>query len=78
MLTPSTGPTPVPVALYDVSLTIPPGQAHEIPHIVPNLLVSASDLVSQQQGYQVLIGRDVLSQCLLVYNGTLGSYTLAF
>lgn len=78
ILTPSTGSTPVPVNLYDVSLIIPPGQRGETPHIVPNLLVSTQDIASQEQGYQALIGRDVLARCLLVYNGALGRYTLAF
>ncbi|MBF0265948.1 MAG: hypothetical protein HQL46_11815 [Gammaproteobacteria bacterium] len=30
------------------------------------------------QGIQALIGRDVLSKCLLTYNGTIGQYTISF
>lgn len=30
------------------------------------------------QGIHGLLGRDVLSKCLLVYNGEMGLFTLAF
>ncbi len=30
------------------------------------------------QGFQVLVGRDVLENCLLVYDGQTGIFTLAF
>jgi len=32
----------------------------------------------QQQGIQGLIGRDILSKCLLQYNGDMGFFTLAY
>lgn len=75
ILTPSTGPDPVETDTYDVSLTIAAG-ANEAAYRIPNLSVCAQELAFQ--GFQVLIGRDVLSRCLLVYNGTMGLYTLAF
>lgn len=79
MVTPSTGGQAVQVPLYDVSLAIPPGNAGELPYRVANLSVFASDeLGGEGYPYHVLVGRDVLSRCLLVYNGQQGTYTLAF
>jgi hypothetical protein len=39
--------------------------------------VIAADLL-QAQGIHALIGRDILMQCVLHYNGTTGTFTLAF
>jgi hypothetical protein len=75
MLTPSTGPIPVDADTYDVSIMIPNG-----PHpglIIPNMAVSASELFTAQ-GFHALLGRDILSRCVLTYNGSVELFTLAY
>jgi hypothetical protein len=42
----------------------------------PAVPVIAADLAIQ--GIHALIGRDVLQDCILIYNGTVGEFTLAF
>jgi hypothetical protein len=59
---------------YDVSIVIPCGNM--IPLVAGNLAVTESELAVQ--GIQALIGRDVLSRCLLVYNGLSGILSLAY
>lgn len=76
ILTPSTGDKPVLVDQYDVNLSIY-STVDEPPYHIQNLPVIESKL-SAQQGFQMLIGRNVLERCLLVYNGTVGRYALAF
>lgn len=73
MLTPSTGSTPQSADTYDVGIVIPNNNQQGL--ILPNVQVSASELATAQ-GFHALIGRDILSHCLLVYNGSIG--TLAF
>lgn len=73
--TPSTGKNPAIFDQYDVSITIF-STTEESPYWIANLPVIESEL--DHQGFQILIGRDVLSQCLLTYDGKLGQYTLAF
>ena len=77
--TPSTKNDPVEHDQYDIGLflfvpatiqTQPPLAFHTLPIICAELFVS--------QGFQVLIGRDVLSQCIFSYNGTAGHFTLAY
>lgn len=75
MLTPSTGVIPQDADTYDVGILIPNGQ--ELPLIFPVLAVSASELYLAQ-GFHALIGRDVLADCLLIYNGKLPYVTLAY
>lgn len=76
IVTPSTGQGPVVFDEYDCGLMI---YAHttENPYVVRNLSVVEAPLL-QQQGFHALIGRDVLSNCVLIYNGKTGLYTLAF
>ncbi len=45
--------------------------------IVANLAVLSSELLDVQ-GIYALIGRDVLSKCLLSYDGTTGFFTLCY
>lgn len=74
--TPTTGAAPELKDLYDVSLRIYSDlQQPSLYHAT--LPVMASDLFAAQ-GFHALIGRDVLSSCLLTYNGTLRYFTLAF
>lgn len=76
MLTPSTGATPALADTYDVSVSIltSPGLP---PLQIANMPVSASELFVAQ-GFHVLVGRDILKRCVLMYNGTTGLYTLAY
>ena len=75
--TPSTRETtPHETNQYDVSIFIPGATPQARPFAVPTLPAIESEL--QHQGYSVLIGRDILSSCLLVYEGQGGFFTLAF
>lgn len=76
IVTPSTGDGTHTCGTYDVDLTIQ-GRAEEPPLRLSNMRVSTAELFARQ-GIHALIGRDVLSGCLLVYNGELGYFTLAF
>lgn len=72
--TPTTGNTPQPADQYDVGFLIPaPGGA---PLFSQTLPVIASELFSTQ-GFHALIGRDILSQCVFMYNGS-GFFTLSY
>ena len=71
--TPSTGSAPHFAYQYDVSLTlVHPNHKLEI-GTVPVIEATLSG-----QGIQALIGRDVLEQCLFIYDGQTGTFTLAF
>jgi hypothetical protein len=74
VLTPSTGAIPHQANTYDVSLVMPCGTM--TPLFVPNLPIMESDLAAQ--GIQALIGRDVLSKCVFIYNGQNGFFTLVY
>lgn len=54
---------------YDVGIIIPDFWHF---HAVPILESSLS-----HQGIDGLLGRDILKECILIYNGILGSYTLS-
>ena len=72
--TPSTGDRPHPCAQYDVSIVLlHPGVTLTIP-VVP--VIEAA--LSRTQGFQALIGRDVLARCLFVYDGASETFSLAF
>lgn len=77
MVTPSTGKTPVDIDQYDVGIVIPAAIANQIPFALQTIPVACTELVSSQ-GFHALIGRDILSHCLLNYNGSMGMFTLAF
>jgi hypothetical protein len=71
--TPSTGANAHQASVYDVSLVLL--------HPALSLNISNVAIVEAQlsiQGIQALIGRDVLKNCLLVYDGQAGTFTLAF
>ncbi len=72
--TPTTGSAPVSVDQYDVAFMIP--VANSPPLFNKTLPVTASELYAAQ-GFHALIGRDILSQCVFVYNGS-GFFTLAY
>ena len=71
--TPSTGSQPVNQDQYDVSLTF---LHSKLSFNIASIPVVASNL--QMQGIDALIGRDILDDFLLVYDGQLGLFTLGF
>ncbi|MGH9385441.1 MAG: aspartyl protease family protein [Vicinamibacterales bacterium] len=73
--TPTTGANPVSVDQYDVAFIIP-GPPKGSPLLSLTLPVVASELLIPQ-GFHALIGRDILSQCVFVYNGS-GFFTLGY
>lgn len=75
--TPSTGTQPHVAQQYDVSIAIPGSLPTHIPLIVNNVPVVAAQLLVAQ-GFQALIGRDILAQCLFTYNGEMDQFTLAY
>jgi hypothetical protein len=72
--TPTTGANPQVVEQYDVGLLIP--VPNGLPLFNQTLPVIAAELLAAQ-GFHALIGRDILSQCVFVYNGS-GFFTLAY
>ena len=71
--TPSTGGTPHTASQYDVSLTLL--------HPKLNLTFQTVPVVETHlsfQGVQALIGRDVLLNCLFLYDGQANHFSLAF
>ena len=77
VLTPSTGQTPHLTDQFDVGLYIPGSTAGHTPLIFPTLAVVAAELLTRQ-GFHALIGRDVLQDCILFYNGSAGAFTLGY
>ncbi len=76
VVTPSTGNQPVNVDQYDICLIVP-GKQDDAPFFIPNLPVVCMELLGAQ-GFHALIGRDVLARCVLLYNGSIGWFTLAY
>jgi hypothetical protein len=76
IVTPSTGDGTHTCVTYDIDLTIQ-GRAEEPPLRLSNMRVSTAELF-KRQGIHALIGRDVLTGCLLVYNGGISHFMLAF
>jgi hypothetical protein len=75
-VTPSTGQAVVTTDTYDVDVVIYKGP-NDPPLSMPNLRVAACQLFLRQ-GIHALIGRDILSKCVLIYNGEVNMFTLAF
>ncbi len=82
--TPSTNGVAVQCPVYDVQLIIVPSmrlglhmQVNQglIPHVRSISVIGAA---LKSQGINGLIGRDILEQCLLVYNGQTGAFTLSW
>lgn len=74
--TPSTAGSPVTTATYDVRIAILAGRPGDMHFISDTLQVASTDLVAQ--GFQALIGTDVLQRCILHYNGADGLFTLCY
>lgn len=73
--TPTTGAAPVSAAQYDVALIIP-GAPGDQPLVFQTIPVIASELLAAQ-AIHALIGRDILSRCVLMYNGA-AFFTIAY
>jgi len=74
--TPSTAGQPHHCEQFDVSIFIPAVAPAVSGHVVPAIPIVATHLKSQ--GIDGLIGRDVLKDCTLIYNGTSGMFSLAY
>jgi hypothetical protein len=73
MLTPAPTSALQTYDLYDVDLTL----LHpRLNWARASLAVVAADLLPQ--GFEVLVGRDVLKDCLLIYDGPADTFTLGF
>lgn len=75
--TPSTAGTPHVAQQYDVGLVIPGAEAADPELFFDTVPVTGTELLDGQ-GFHALIGRDILSRCFFVYNGTRGFFTLAY
>ena len=73
IVTPSTGETPHVCNQFDVRIVL----VHPESSIAFNALPVIESRLAHQ-GFQALIGRDMLSRCLLVYDGKHGAFSLAF
>lgn len=72
--TPSTGPKPVSTFLYDVTVFLYDAQTqYLVDRAIP---VIGSQL--KVQGFEVLLGRDILQDCFFMYDGRAGQFTLGF
>ena len=74
--TPSSGQQGETKDQYDVGLMIPGIHQTHPPLVRRTIPVISSDL--SLQGIDALIGRDVLGECILIYNGRDKFFTLAF
>jgi hypothetical protein len=74
--TPSTGTLPATANQYDVAIMIQ--TAPNLPLLIfQNMPVLESQLLIQQ-GFHMLLGRDILRSCLLLYDGMNGLFSLAY
>jgi hypothetical protein len=71
--TPTTAGMPISCDQFDVALGI---DHPKNPMVLLTVPVISTALAAQ--GIQALIGRDVLQNCLLIYDGAAGNLTLAF
>jgi predicted aspartyl protease len=77
IVTPSTGQQVHTADTYDVDFVIGGASPEEIPLTIKNLRVCSAELFLKQ-GIHALIGRDILSRCILNYNGATNSFSLCF
>ena len=75
--TPTTGNATVSSPQYDIMLLIPGSTLQHPPAIFPALPVVTAELLVPQ-GFHALIGRDLLADCVLVYNGATRLFTLGY
>lgn len=72
--TPSTGSTPAPTALYDVRTYL----YHADDEYLVDRAIPVIGSQLKVQGFEVLLGRDVLQDCFFMYDGRAGHFTLGF
>ena len=75
MSTPASGSSAT--EIYDISLVLPGPNGAEDGLVLPDLRIATCELY-EAQAFHALIGRDVLAHCILIYNGSAGTVTLAF
>jgi hypothetical protein len=75
VITPSTGATPHQMPVFDVAVFIPMSDPSQV-HGKPAWEVTGGQL--KHQGFEVLLGRDILADGLLVYDGKSNMFTLSF
>lgn len=73
--TPSTAGKPHFCDQFDISIFLPSSVVN-VGHLIPAIPVVSTHLRSQ--GIDGLIGRDVLKDCTLIYNGTADLFTIAY
>jgi hypothetical protein len=66
------GSTPHTASQFDVGIQL---HTRTLPGTIRAMPIVAADLASQ--GFLGLVGRDVLGQCLFIYNGPDGTFTLS-
>jgi len=76
IVTPSTGQNVHTTETYDIDFALYAGP-NDPPLSMANLRVAACELFLKQ-GIHALIGRDVLSRCIFIYNGEPQIFSLAF
>jgi len=74
--TPSTGNQPTTADVFDIGLIIAASNNQPLLSIDIMPVICSELLVTQ--GFHALIGRDVLAQCVLIYNGETNSFTLCY
>jgi hypothetical protein len=74
--TPSTKGVAVTTPTYDVKIAILAGRPGDLHFISNTIQVTATELTPQ--GFQVLIGRDILKSCILHYNGADEYFTVSY
>jgi hypothetical protein len=76
IITPSTGAAAVSFDTYDVRIAILAARPEDLHFISETLQVISSPL--RHQGFDVLLGTDVLSKCIFHYNGADNHFSIAY
>jgi hypothetical protein len=74
-ITPTTGATPHRCHTYDVAIHIPLGTASSL---FSKLAWEVTCLELKHQGFEMLLGRDILAEGILIYDGKAGTFSMAF
>jgi hypothetical protein len=72
----TTGDYPATADQYDVSLLIPGSQGS--PSLVYHAIAVLESKLLDAHGFHALIGRDILANCLLTYDGKSGLFIIAY
>jgi hypothetical protein len=74
-ITPTTGAAPHKCYTYDVSIHVPLGTATSL---FSKMAWEVTCLDLKHQGFEVILGRDVLAEGIFVYDGKAGTFAMAF